>query len=260
MGSSFYSKIIRGKKAGIDVTNIILVFLLVLLSGTLIYSISSTFETLKISTKKENNNPMPRMGQMKLTAFDKDLAAELMDKDHDGKCDACGMAIEQCIDGGQLECSMDSNAKMGILGSQHIHADWKVYINGKALDFFDKSHMERMQNNQPVSSFMHVDSGAPAPEKTGDILHMHATGIPLSLFFNSIGMNFDKNCITLDNKEEFCNDANNKLKFLVNGKENTEFENYVFNDLNKILITYGSSSEEEIKAQLASITNFASLH
>ena len=36
---------------------------------------------------------------------------------------------------------------------------------------------------------------------------------------------------------------------------------YLFlSDLKKILITYGSSSEEEIKSQLASITNFASLH
>src|SRR3989338_736395 len=232
------------EKLKADINAILLISILVVVSGLLVYSILSTIDVFK--TKNQQSAAMPtKMSRMTLTSFDKDLARQLMDTNSDGRCDVCGMPVEQCIDSGQLECNMGPNAKIGILGSQHIHADWKVYINGKALDFFDKSHMERMQNNQPVSSFMHVDSGAPAPEKTGDILHMHATGIPLSLFFNSIGMNFDKNCITLDNKEEFCNDANNKLKFLVNGKENTEFENYVFNDLNKILITYGSSSEEE---------------
>ena len=203
---------------------------------------------------------MKSMSRMSLTSFDKGLAAELMDKNHDGRCDVCGMPVEQCIDGGQLRCSMDSKSTMGILGSQHIHADWKVYINGKPLDLSDKSHMERMKNNQPISSFIHVDSGAPAPEKTGDVLHMHATGIPLWVFFKSIGINFNKNCITLENNEKFCNDGNNKLNFFVNGKENNEFENYVFNDLDKILISYGNENQEQIKNQLNSITDFAKLH
>ena len=66
------------------------------------------------------------------------------------------------------------------------------------------------------------------------------------------------NC--LENKEKFCNDGNKKLKFSVNGKESNEFENYVFKKLDKILISYGNDSEEEIKNQLASITNFAKNH
>ncbi|MBI4452406.1 hypothetical protein HY637_03180 [Candidatus Woesearchaeota archaeon] len=200
------------------------------------------------------------MSRMSLTSFDKQLARELMDINNDGRCDVCGMPVEQCIDAGELQCNMGINSQMGVLGSQHIHADWKVYIDGKPLDFFDKSHMERMQGNQPVSSFIHVDSGAPAPEKTGDILHMHATGIPLWVFFESIGTNFNKDCITLENNEKFCNEGNKKLKFYVNGKLNNEFENYVFNDLDKILISYGEENNEQIKDQLDSITSFASLH
>ena len=120
--------------------------------------------------------------------------------------------------------------------------------------------MERMRSNLPVSSFIHVDSDAPAPEKTGDVLHMHAEGVPLWIFFNSIGMDFNKDCITLENKEKFCKDSNKKLKFFVNGKESNEFENYVFNDLDKILISYGNENEEEIRTQLNSITDFAKIH
>ena len=201
-----------------------------------------------------------KMSRMSFTSFDVKLAKEFMDKDNDGKCDSCGMDVELCIDSGQLQCNMDSSSTIGILGSQHIHADWKIYIDGKALDFFDKSHMERMRNNQPVSSFIHVDSGAPAPEKTGDILHMHATGIPLWIFFKSIEMDFNKDCINLENKGKFCSEGNKKLKFFVNGKESSEFENYVFKDLDKILISYGDENEQEIKNQMASITDFAKNH
>ena len=54
--------------------------------------------------------------------------------------------------------------------------------------------------------------------------------------------------------------GNKKLKLFVNGKENNEFENYVFKKLDKILISYGNDSGEEINNQLASITNFAKNH
>lgn len=247
-------------KKGNKFVDVFLISLLVILMGVLISSIFSTVEMFKMRDKQENNVMPSRVSRMSLTGFDKEIAMEFMDKNHDGRCDICGMPVEQCIDGGQLECSMDPNAKIGILGSQHIHADWKIYIDGKALDFSDKSHMERMQSNQPVSSFIHVDSGAPVPEKTGDVLHMHATGVPLWIFFQSIAMDLNKDCITLENKEKLCNEGNKKLKFFVNGKESNEFENYVFNDLDKILISYGDESEGEIKNQLASITDFAKIH
>ncbi len=246
------------KKAKIDAITTLLIVILVIAVLFLIYSILSTIDLLKTKNGQQITARAPT--RMALTLFDKQLARQLMDTNNDGRCDACGMPVEQCIDSGQLECSMVPGAKIGILGTQHIHADWKTYIGGKEFDFSGKSHMERMKNNQPVSSFIHVDSGAPAPEKTGDVLHMHAKGVPLWIFFNSMGIDFKKGCITFDDKQKFCNEGNKKLKFFVNREENKEFENYVFNDLDKILISYGNENEEEIKNQLNSITDFAKLH
>ncbi len=242
-----------------DFEAITLILILFVVIGLFAYSLFDFF-SIKAENPNQVSPQMKKMSRMSLTSFDKDLAIQLMDKDHDGRCDVCGMPVEQCIDAGELQCNMGVNSKIGVLGAQHIHADWKIYINGKQLEFSDKSHMERIRNNMPVSSFIHVDSGAPAPEKTGDIVHMHASGVPLWVFFKSIGMDFNKDCITLENKERFCNDSNKKLKFFVNGKESNEFENYVFSDLDKILISYGDEREEEIKNQLAKITDFAKIH
>ncbi len=240
----------------------LIVMVVVIALFTLFYVSKSLFFPLNpgIDTNAVANPVGQKMSRMSLTSFDTALAKEFMDKDNDGKCDSCGMDVDFCIQSGQMQCNMVSGSTIGILDSQHIHADWKVYINGIALDFSDKAHMERMRSNKPVSSFIHVDSGAPPPEKTGDILHMHATGVPLWIFFESIGLDFNKDCIALENKEKFCNGGNKKLKFFVNGKESNEFENYVFNDLDKILIIYGEENEEEIKNQLASITDFAKIH
>lgn len=183
---------------------------------------------------------MPTMSRMSLTAYDKELARQMMDKNNDGKCDACGMPIEMCMDAGQLQCNMDPDSTIGTLGSQHIHADWKVYINGLPLDFTGKDHMMRMQLGSSVSSFVHVDSGAPTPEKTGDVLHMHSTGVPLWIFFESIGLKLPE-----------------EIKVYVNGKEISNYKNYVFNDLDKILITDGKGN---LQRELDSITDFAKNH
>ena len=230
---------------------ITLIILLFAVIGLFAFSLYDFFSP-KAKQVEQSSPQMNRMSRMSLTGFDTELAAQLMDKNHDGRCDVCGMPIEQCIDGGHLQCSMDQNAKIGILGSQHIHADWKIYINGKLLDFAENKYFMR-------SSFMHLDDNKNQQDASG-VLHMHATGVPLWVFFKSIWMDFSKDCITLDNKEKFCNDEDKNIKFFVNGKENSEFENYVFKNLDKILISYGNDNEEEIKNQLNSITDFAKLH
>ncbi len=218
------------------------------------------FSTLSLFIAPPVGTPMvsTQKLRMSLTQFDRELAIEMMDNNDDGKCDACGMAVELCIDSGQLQCNMDSKSIIGVLDSQHIHADFKIYVNGQVLNLSDKDHMGRMRKSLSVSSFIHVDSGAPAPERTGDVLHMHATGVPLWILFESVGWKFNKDCLILDGNEKYCNDDKNILKFYINGKPNNEWENYVFKDLDKILISYGS--ETDLASQLSSITNFAKNH
>lgn len=228
----------------------------ILLAG---FAIWSALQSL-ISKQENSQNPMGGDWKLSLTSFDRGLAKKMMDKDNDGQCDSCGMPVEMCIESGQLECNMDSKSTIGILDSTHIHADWKIYINGKVLDLSDKAHMERMKMNAPVSSFIHVDSGNKPPEKTGDVLHMHATSVPLWIFFESVNMKFDKECLVLETGERLCNNEKNTLKFSVNGIPNEEWEKYVFKDGDKLLISYGNENQQELQTQGDTITDFAKNH
>ena len=244
---------------------------LIIVIVTLLLSISSIFhfdfqkaEVAKVaanagaSANSGNSGMGSGMGRMSLTGFDVMLAKQFMDKDNDGKCDACGMPVEMCIGSGQLQCNMDPESKIGVLGSRHVHADWKVYVDGKPFGFapfaMDMSNM----NANVTSSFIHVDKGA-APEKTGDVLHMHAKGVPLWLFFRSLGGDFNETCLTLPDNQQFCNTTGKSLGFYVNGKPNGEFGDYVFNNLDKILISYDDTGSD-VQAELNSITDFAKGH
>ena len=137
-----------------------------------------------------------------------------------------------------IENGMVKRANIGKIGSQHIHADIKVYVNGNSLNFASPKYYMK-------SSFLHVDNNQNLEDASG-VLHMHATNVPLWVFFKSIGMDLSKDCITLENNERLCNNGNKKIAFYVNGKANNYFENYVFGDNDKILVSYGDETGEEI--------------
>ena len=245
---------------------------LVMVIATIMLSFSSIFHfdlqkteagkadtTAAVGAKSGNTGMGARLSRMSLTGFDVAMAKQFMDKDGDGKCDACGMPVEMCIGSGQMQCNMDPSSTIGVLGSQHIHADLKVYVDGKPFDFspfaMDMSNM----NANSTSNFIHVDKGAVAPERTSDVIHMHAKGVRLWLFFRSVGGDFNETCLTLLDNQQFCNTQDKKLRFYVSGKPNAEFGEYVFNNLDKILISYGSS-DSRVQEELNAITDFAKGH
>ena len=132
---------------------------------------------------------------------------------------------------------------IGPLGSAHLHADVKVYINGNALDFSQKKY-------QLTTSFIHFEDGI------GDVIHTHATDLTVGHMFKSVGIDFNNNCIVVE-RQSYCNDGNKKLKFYVNGHLNNEFDNRIIQDLDKYLISYGDEDNTDIQKQLSSITNLA---
>ena len=138
---------------------------------------------------------------------------------------------------------------IGRLGSTHIHADFKVYINGKEIKVYQEKNLEK-------NKFTHMHPG----QDEEDVIHVHATGITLKQFFNTLNIKLSRNCIILEDRKEFCNEKLKTLKYYVNDKINDESPDYEIIDLDKILVSYGNESEEEIKNQLLSITDFAKLH
>lgn len=134
--------------------------------------------------------------------------------------------------------SFSSGPRIGPVGSVHEHADFNVYINGKALNFAQFEYMVKARE-------VHIEN------MIGDEIHKHATGVTLGHFFKTLGFEFNEKCFIMDNKEEFCNDGNKELKFYVNGQKNEEYGAYEIRDNDKYLISYGAESEEEIQKQIS---------
>ena len=131
---------------------------------------------------------------------------------------------------------------IGPLGGIHIHADFKVYLDGKPVDFAKQQYMVKAQ-------YVHIES------MDGDIIHVHATGVTIGEFFRTLGMKFDSKCFVMNGKKS-CADDQKTLKFYVNGEPNELSGDYLISDWDKLLISYGPK-DENVSAQLASITNKA---
>ncbi|MFH1257585.1 MAG: hypothetical protein ABIG96_03960 [Candidatus Micrarchaeota archaeon] len=140
----------------------------------------------------------------------------------------------------------------GVVGEVHEHADFKAYLLGTAIDFTQEKYQST--DNKTLSPFIHLHDG------NGNVLHKHATGATLGLFFKSLNMHFNSTCFIIDDGTPYCNSSQNTLKLYVNGKQNSEFGEYELNDLDKILISYGPSDDASIPSQLSSISDEACIY
>ena len=147
-----------------------------------------------------------------------------------------------------LGCDANKN-NFGPYGSTHLHADFKVYILGNALNFNSPKY-------QVMDDLTHVENN------DGNVLHVHATGIILGYFFKSLGFELTKGCFKMDTGNNYCKTGDAELKVFVKG-ENLEWEqlyypeDYAIQDLDKILVTYGTEDEAEIKGQMSAVTDKA---
>ena len=127
------------------------------------------------------------------------------------------------------DCLTTTADKMDIKGHKnlalHIHPELQIIIN-------------KENKTIPMNIGLIRDIMRPIhTHKTDNILHIEAPcqrNFKLEEFFKVWGETFNKNCIF-----EYCADKG-ELKMYINEKENTEFENYIMGDKDKILIEYVS--------------------
>jgi hypothetical protein len=124
----------------------------------------------------------------------------------------------------------------------HGHIDFKVFINNNEFDF-----------SRP--QYDHIDPRAhihATNDFGGYVIHHHHREASMGIFFSSLNITFNSTCFG-----EYCNNENSVLKLYVNGKENQEFGDYIPEDLDRILITYGPRDADTLEKQIEAVTDVA---
>ena len=143
---------------------------------------------------------------------------------------------------GYVFVTMDSNVPgappgAGKLGSEHIHSSLLVRIFGDIFDFAVPSY-------QIKSSWIHFE------DSDGTTIHRHATGVPLGFLFDSLNIGMDSKCFVFPDGRQFCTNEDYSLKYYINHKPVSSINDYIFEDGDRILISFGSETPEQIEEQL----------
>lgn len=139
----------------------------------------------------------------------------------------------------------------------HAHANFAVYVNGEQFNFTREKYMSTI--DAPSNPYFHLH------DLDGGALHQHYENLTIGYFFKTIGMEFNSSCLTLDNGTAYCTNPTSSLRMFVQptGRQwmgNAQFGNYVFSDLDRILIVYGNDTSEAITAMRSSVPDNACIY
>jgi hypothetical protein len=130
-----------------------------------------------------------------------------------------------------------SNENYGPVGSAHEHAAFLVVLDRVPINFSQSQY-------QVKSNLIHVENG------DGTTIHRHATGVPFIEFLKSVDMDIQNGCFIADDGREYCDTADKKLRYFVNGNQTNSIANYVPNENDRILVVYGDEDESELRREV----------
>jgi len=138
--------------------------------------------------------------------------------------------------------NMDSNVpgappNAGKLGDEHEHASLLVRIFGDKFDFTSPAY-------QIKSSWIHFE------DSDGTTIHRHSSGVTLDYLFANIGISIDNECYKFPDGRQFCTNEDYSLKYYINHQPVSNIYDYVLEDDDRILISFGPETPEEIEVQL----------
>ena len=128
----------------------------------------------------------------------------------------------------------------GKLGGEHEHASLLVRIFNDKFDFAVPSY-------QIKSSWIHFE------ESDGTTIHRHASGVTLGYLFDSLNIGIDSKCYAFPDGRQFCTNEDYSIKYYLNHQLVDGINDYVIQDGDRILITFGNETPEQIEEQLVEL-------
>ena len=125
----------------------------------------------------------------------------------------------------------------GKLGDEHVHSSLLVRIFGDKFDFAVPSY-------QIKSSWSHFE------DSDGTTIHRHSSGVTLGYLFDSINIGIDSKCFVFPDGRQFCTNEDYSLKYYINHQPVSNIYDYIFEDGDRILISFGSETPEEVEGPL----------
>ena len=121
-----------------------------------------------------------------------------------------------------------------------IRSSFAIFTNG-TFRIFTAS----MYHN--LSQDVYIDASNP------NIVQVKKSGTTWNGFFSTLPFKLTPECLTTGTNESFCNGSTGALQFYINGVKYDNALEQEINDGDKLLVTFGTESEAQIKQQIDNI-------
>jgi hypothetical protein len=137
----------------------------------------------------------------------------------------------------------------------HYHANFAVYVDDKQEQFSNPLLYEEISECS-ISTEKKPGERAHLHENIKDVVHVEDSAVTWGNFFQNINWNVsDKYLDTSENL--LVNTETKKVTYVLNGEEVSNITNKVIGDKDRLLVSYGTATKDEINKQFSTVASSA---
>jgi len=137
----------------------------------------------------------------------------------------------------------------------HYHANFAVYVDDKQEQFSNPLLYEEISECS-ISTEKKPGERAHLHENIKDVVHVEDSAVTWGNFFQNINWNVSDKY--LDTSEDLLvNTETKKVTYVLNGEEVSNITNKVIGDKDRLLVSYGTATKDEINKQFSTIASSA---
>jgi hypothetical protein len=129
----------------------------------------------------------------------------------------------------------------------HYHANWAVFVEGARLDLTDDRYMEDVARCSVDPAQQRPQDRVHMHEGNDDIVHVHAPGVTWGHLLANLGFGVGDDYLEID-AGRYTTTPDRTLKFIINGSPVRSIRNRPVGNEDRLLISYGPESVEEVVA------------
>lgn len=129
----------------------------------------------------------------------------------------------------------------------HVHSDFLLVLGGQTFDLSDDRYQSTTYDVKHPAFHLH--------DGVSTMLHRHAEGITMQEFLESLNFVVSKGCLSTDSGNQYCADDSNKLAFYANNDKVDDWQNYVNQQEDQLLLYHGPKDQEVVWGWLDKVTD-----
>jgi hypothetical protein len=130
----------------------------------------------------------------------------------------------------------------------HFHVNWAIYVDGERVDLSDRRYMEEISSCYAGDGEVTPQGRVHMHEGNHDVVHVHHPGATWGHLAANLGIGLGEGYLLLDDGTRIFDGVEGRFTYILNGRALTAVHNEPLASEDRLLISYGSESLDDLAA------------